>query len=157
MTGYRAIGVDDPVARHMLAAYFDERAAGFPAGPDAYRRTTPDPAQFQPPFGVFLIASGADGSDAGCGGVRLLGNSDAGVCFEIKHLWVAPSARGRGLGRELLVELENRARSFGARVIVLDTNAALDAAQGLYQSSGYQEIPPYNDNPNATHWFGKAL
>jgi hypothetical protein len=40
---------------------------------------------------------------------------------------------------------------------VLDTNASLDAAQGLYQSAGYQEIPAYNDNPNATHWFGKRI
>lgn len=156
MAGYRAIAVDDPEAAALLDAYFGERAAGFPAGPDAYRRTTPDPAQFRPPFGVFLLVE--DGlTDIGCGGVRLLGDSDAGVCFELKHLWIAPSARGRGLGRELLTELETRAKSFGARVIVLDTNASLDAAQGLYTSAGYQQIPPYNDNPNATHWFGKRI
>ncbi len=156
MAGYRAVGVDDPAAQSMLDAYFEERAAGFPAGPDAYRRAAPDPEQFAPPFGVFLLMD--DGlTDVGCGGMRLLGNSDAGVCFELKHLWVVPSARGKGFGRELLAELESRAKSFGAKVIVLDTNASLEAAQGLYQSSGYQEIPPYNDNPNATHWFGKRV
>ena len=40
---------------------------------------------------------------------------------------------------------------------VLDTNATLEAAQALYRSSGYGEIEPYNDNPNATHWFRKEL
>jgi len=156
VAGYRESSVDDPAARILLDAYFDERAAGFPAGPDAYRRATPDPKQFSPPFGVFLVVQ-EDGHDVGCGGARLLGDSDAGVCFEIKHLWIAPEYRGRGLGRDLLRELEQRSKSFGARVVVLDTNASLDAAQRLYQSSGYQEIPAYNDNPNATHWFGKRV
>jgi ribosomal protein S18 acetylase RimI-like enzyme len=116
----------------------------------------PDPKQFSPPFGVFLVMD-EGGADIGCGGTRLLGDSDVGVCFELKHLWIAPALRGRGLGRELLAELERRAKGFGARVLVLDTNASLDAAQGLYQSAGYQEIPAYNDNPNATHWFGKRV
>ena len=40
---------------------------------------------------------------------------------------------------------------------MLDTNATLEAAQSLYRTSGYDEIEPYNDNPNATHWFGKSL
>lgn len=156
MTGYRAIGVTDPAAQALLDAYFDERAAGFPAGPDAYRRVSPDPKQFTPPFGEFVILD-ENGTDLGCGGIRLLGASDVGVCFELKHLWVHPSARGRGLGRDLIEELESRAKGFGAQVIVLDTNASLDAAQGLYLSAGYQQIPPYNDNPNATHWFGKRV
>ena len=44
-----------------------------------------------------------------------------------------------------------------ARVVVLDTNATLEAAQSLYRSSGYAEIDAYNDNPNATHWFARSL
>jgi hypothetical protein len=41
--------------------------------------------------------------------------------------------------------------------VVLDTNSSLLAAGGLYRTSGYQEIAAYNDNPNATNWFRKAL
>jgi ribosomal protein S18 acetylase RimI-like enzyme len=55
------------------------------------------------------------------------------------------------------VELEARAVGLGARQIVLDTNASLEAAQGLYRTTGYEDIPPYNDNPNATNWFAKRL
>ncbi|TPW94776.1 PadR family transcriptional regulator, partial [Schumannella luteola] len=45
----------------------------------------------------------------------------------------------------------------GATEAVLDTNANLTAAGSLYRTSGYVEIPPYNDNPNATTWFRKEL
>ena len=77
--------------------------------------------------------------------------------FEVKHLWLAPEGRGRGEGRRLLQELERRAVAFGAEEIVLDTNASLEAAGGLYRSSGYVDIEPYNANPNATHWYGKHV
>jgi ribosomal protein S18 acetylase RimI-like enzyme len=76
---------------------------------------------------------------------------------EIKHLWLRDAFRGRGWGRTLLTELEVRATGLGARIVVLDTNASLEAAQSLYRSSGYDEIDPYNDNPNATHWFSKSV
>ena len=33
----------------------------------------------------------------------------------------------------------------------------LAAAGGLYQSAGYAPIDPYNDNPNATNWYGKRV
>ncbi|MGN6197954.1 GNAT family N-acetyltransferase, partial [Humibacter sp.] len=68
-----------------------------------------------------------------------------------------PSARGKGAGRALLAELERRALEFGARRLVLDTNESLEAAGNLYRTSGYVSIEPYNDNPNATHWYAKAV
>ena len=53
--------------------------------------------------------------------------------------------------------MENRAKDFGAAELVLDTNASLAAAGRLYQSSGYEDVPAYNDNPNATNWYRKLL
>jgi ribosomal protein S18 acetylase RimI-like enzyme len=94
-----------------------------------------------------------DGAPVGCGGVRMIAPGRG----EIKHLWMRPAARGSGLGRALLVELESRAAQLGATEIVLDTNERLEAAQSLYRSSGYVNVEPYNDNPNATHWFRKVL
>jgi GNAT superfamily N-acetyltransferase len=147
----------------MLTAYFAERAAGFPAEQGAYRPTFPDDASFTPPDGVFLIVDddveGAGTEAIGCGGIRRIDPDPATglVRYEVKHLWLADAARGRGAGRALLVELERRAREFGAQELVLDTNASLTAAGGLYRSSGFTEIEPYNDNPNATTWFAKRL
>ncbi|GAA1845376.1 hypothetical protein GCM10009750_34650 [Agromyces salentinus] len=164
----------------MLTSYFAERAAGFPPTQGEYRPTFPEDAAFTPPVGVFLIVdaavepSGTGGTDEpnepadtqeaevaaiGCGGIRRIAPDPATgrTRYEVKHLWLTDAARGRGAGRALLVELERRAREFGAEELVLDTNASLTAAGGLYRSSGFVEIEPYNDNPNATTWFAKRL
>ena len=68
-------------------------------------------------------------------------------------MWVAPAARGLGLGRRLLAELEAAAARAARRAARLDTNRALTEAIALYRSSGYVEVPPFNDEPFAHHWF----
>jgi GNAT superfamily N-acetyltransferase len=138
----------DPDAAALLDEYFAMREHGM----SGYRIVHPDPAVFAEPAGVFLVAV-VDDQAVGCGGIRMLDPRRA----EVKHLYVRPSTRGTGLGRALLEELERRASVLGATEVVLDTNARLEAAQGLYRSAGYAEVDPYNDNPNATHWFRKAL
>ncbi|MDH2445011.1 GNAT family N-acetyltransferase [Amnibacterium sp. CER49] len=151
----REVSPTDPRPAALLDAYFAERAAGFP-GPGPYRPARPDPAVFAPPRGVFLVLED-DGAPVGCGGMRPLADDDAGPRSEVKHLYVVPGARGRGLGRRLLAELEARARAAGVATLVLDTNRSLEAAGGLYRSAGFVPVPPYNDNPNATDWYGKRL
>jgi ribosomal protein S18 acetylase RimI-like enzyme len=72
-------------------------------------------------------------------------------------MWVAESARGLGLGRRLLAELEAWAAQRGARTVRLETNRALTEAIALYRSAGYREVPAFNDEPFAHHWFEKTL
>ena len=72
-------------------------------------------------------------------------------------MWVAESARGLGIGRRLLGELESRAAANGARVVRLETNRALTEAMSLYRSAGYREVDAFNDEPYAHHWFEKQL
>ncbi|HEV7624639.1 MAG TPA: GNAT family N-acetyltransferase [Amnibacterium sp.] len=146
----------DAVPAALLADYFAERAAGFPT-PGGYRPATADPAAFAPPHGLFLLLEEDDGTPLGCGGLRTLPPTSDGGRMEVKHLYVVPAARGRGLGRRLLAALETAARDAGARTLVLDTNRSLEAAGGLYRSAGFLPVPPFNDNPNATDWYGKAL
>lgn len=151
--------VTDATARSLLTAYFAERELSFPAEQGRYSPTFPPEEQFVPPAGVFLLLgeSEADGY-VGCGGIRRLEDTPMGpVRYEIKHLWLHPSTRGRGWGRAFLAELEARARGFGATEVVLDTNKSLTAAGALYASAGYAEIAAYNSNPNATTWYGKPL
>lgn len=160
MVTFVSTPVEDPHAHELLTSYFAERDATFPhAG--AYRTVFPDPPRFVPPAGDFVIAYDDETEiGLGCGGIRRI-DDEAGpdplVRYEVKHLWVRPDARGHGLGRVLLNELERRAVGFGAQVAVLDTNESLQAAGGLYRTSGYVSVAPYNDNPNATHWYRKAL
>ncbi|MFP7760081.1 GNAT family N-acetyltransferase [Marisediminicola sp. LYQ134] len=161
MVSFRTASVADDAALALLTEYFSSRAESFPADLGTYNTVFPSPDDFTPPHGVFLIVEGEDlageAADVGCGGIRLLQHGAGVTRFEVKHLWVQPHVRGRGVGRLLLDELEARARAFGASEIVLDTNATLQAAGGLYRSNGYVEIAAYNDNSNATHWFAKNL
>lgn len=148
MLEFLATPTDAPDAAELLDEYFAMREHGM----SGYRIVHPAPATFTEPAGVFLVAR-RDGEAIGCGGIRMLDPSRA----EVKHLYLRPGARGTGLGRTLLESLEQHAARLGATEVVLDTNARLEAAQGLYRSSGYADVPPYNDNPNATHWFRKPL
>jgi ribosomal protein S18 acetylase RimI-like enzyme len=162
MVRFRETPVTDEAAQALLTEYFGSRELSFPAAQGKYRPSFPPPAQFVPPLGVFLVVEGVgpDGAaaDVGCGGIRRLETAVGDpVRFEVKHLWLEPHTRGLGYGRALLRELEHRAVEFGAQELVLDTNDSLTAAGGLYRSSGFVRIEPYNDNPNATTWYAKAV
>lgn len=163
MPQFRSLPVTDALAHELLTEYFNYRAETFPT-PSGYVTTFPSAEQFTEPRGVFIVVEpeGSDGTPTsnaaaggalGCGGIRQL---EPGR-FEVKHLWVRPEGRGAGLGRQLLGELERRARAWGATELVLDTNESLAAAGGLYRSSGFEPCVPYNDNPNATTWYLKHL
>lgn len=146
----------DPAASRLLNAYFEHRALGF-TGAQGYKTVFPDDRHFASPHGVFLVVE-IEGEPVGCGGIRHIESPERGErWFEVKHLWVEPKGRGQGRGKQLLHELETRAIDFGATHAVLDTNASLAAAGGLYVSAGYLTIEPYNDNPNATNWYKKLL
>jgi GNAT superfamily N-acetyltransferase len=172
MPEFTPVSVTDAGALKLLTQYFSDRERSFPSAQGTYRTTFPDPKQFMPPRGVFLLVcetpdetpdgkpDGAttDRAYVGCGGIRRAEDSPNGaVRYEVKHLFLQPHTRGRRWGTLLLAELERRAREFGADELVLDTNSSLEAAGALYQHSGYQDIPPYNDNPNATNWYLKRL
>jgi ribosomal protein S18 acetylase RimI-like enzyme len=165
MVTWRETQTTDAAAHALLTEYFTSRELGFTGG--TYKTTFPDPAQFVPPRGVFVVAEAerldqhgdlaGEPADVGCGGIRRIDSDDDEVRFEVKHLWLQPHTRGLGYGRALLAELERRAREFGATELVLDTNASLEAAGGLYRSAGFVGVEPYNDNPNATDWYAKRL
>lgn len=151
MPQFRPVPVTDALAHELLTEYFSYRAETFPTS-SGYVTTFPTAEQFEPPRGVFVVVE-ESGSVLGCGGIRQLKSGR----FEVKHLWVRPEGRGAGLGRQLLSELERRARQWEATELVLDTNESLAAAGSLYRSSGFDSVEPYNDNPNATTWYRKVL
>ena len=72
-------------------------------------------------------------------------------------MWVAASCRGRGGGKRILQRLEELARKRRLRLLRLETNKALTEAHALYRSSGYREVPAFNNEPYAHHWFEKKL
>ncbi|MFE5581159.1 GNAT family N-acetyltransferase [Kitasatospora sp. NPDC056531] len=143
---------DHPDARHCLRSYFAEIQERFETGFDPALSLLPDAGELRPPHGLFLVAR-LHGEPVGCAGLKLPPDAPS----EIKRMWVAPHARGLGLGRRFLAELETRAARHGRTVLRLDTNKALTAAIGLYHSCGFQEVPAFNDEPYAHHWFEKRI
>lgn len=154
MLSFRAVSPDEPAARELLGEYFAARAEGFPG---VYTPVFPAAEVFAPPAGVLLTARDDERGGIGIGGIRRVADGPLGVRYEVKHLFTRPAARGTGAGGALLAELERRARGWGAAELVLDTHHTLDAANALYASRGFVSIEPYNDNPNASRWYGKPL
>ena len=72
-------------------------------------------------------------------------------------MFVLQSARGRGVARELLAELERRARELGYTIARLDTGPRQPHAQRLYERCGYEAIGNFNVNPVATFFGEKRL
>jgi DNA-binding MarR family transcriptional regulator/GNAT superfamily N-acetyltransferase len=142
----------DPDARRCLRAYVDELAGRFDDGFDPARSISAADHEMTPPAGLFLVAT-LHGQPAGCGGLKF----HPGAPAEVKRMWVASAVRGLGLGRRLLAELEARAAAHGVRVLRLETNRALTEAISLYRAAGYREVPAFNDEPYAHHWFEKSL
>jgi DNA-binding MarR family transcriptional regulator/GNAT superfamily N-acetyltransferase len=143
---------DSPEARTAISSYFAELAQRFERGFDAGTTRQAAGPEMRPPAGQFLLAT-LHGEPVGCAGLTLHGDDPA----EVKRLWTADRVRGMGLGRRLLAEIETAAVKAGARAVRLDTNRALTEAIGLYRSAGYAEVPAFNDEPYAHHWFGKEL
>jgi DNA-binding MarR family transcriptional regulator/N-acetylglutamate synthase-like GNAT family acetyltransferase len=133
-------------ARWCLGHYFAELAERFeePFDPGRTLPTAPED--------LFLLAR-FDGQPAGCGVLKAL-DADTG---ELLRMWVDRPHRGLGIAGRLLDELERHAVERGYSRVRLYTNRALDEAKALYRTRGYQEIPRYNDDPYANHWFEKRL
>jgi ribosomal protein S18 acetylase RimI-like enzyme len=155
VTGRLEVRVVDPRHPHgqaCLRAYFAELDERSETGFDPRTGISADPEELMAPAGSFVIAY-VDGEPVGCGAVK----HHRGAPSEIKRMWVASSARGRGVGRHVLAELESEVLRSGGTVAHLETNRTLTEAIALYRSAGYVEVPPFNDEPFAHHWFEKHL
>lgn len=149
------IAVADPTsqdARWCFERYFAELSERFETGFDPALSISADAHELTPPAGLLLIARLRE-APVGCGALKLHPNAPG----ELKRMWVAPHARGLGLGRRLLQELERAAREAGVTVLHLETNRTLQEAIQMYRRAGYREVEAFNDEPYAHHWFEKHL
>ena len=139
-------------ARWCLAHYFAELGARFEGGFDPGRTLPADGHDLVPPAGAFVLAR-RNGQPAGCGALKAL-DADTG---EIMRMWVDRAHRGLGLGARILTALEQQAAELGRGSVRLYTNRSLAEAKAMYRARGYVEIPRYNDDPYADHFFEKRL
>jgi DNA-binding MarR family transcriptional regulator/GNAT superfamily N-acetyltransferase len=141
-----------PDARWCIEQYFAELGERFEAGFDPALSISVRAHELVLPSGLLLVARLHE-EPVGCGALKLHENAPG----EIKRMWVAPRARGIGLGRRLLEALECSAREAGVAVLHLETNRTLIEAIQMYRDCGYQEVEAFNDEPYAHHWFEKCL
>ncbi len=148
----KPVDPEHPDAVHCLAEYVAELNRRSDRGFDPSAGATALPHEVRPPAGEFFVAY-IHGEAIGCGAVKHHDDAPA----EIKRMWIAPSARGLGLGRRLLARLEACARDRGATVAHIETSGVLKEALALYRSTGWVEGPRFNDEPFADHWLEKKL
>jgi putative acetyltransferase len=113
------------------------------------------PDEVAPGRGAFLVVH-LDGVPVGCGALRRI-DAETG---ELKRMYVAPAARGTGLGRRLVDALEAEARALGIRRLVLETGTRQTAAIALYRATGFAPIPLYGEylsSPETSVCLGKEV
>jgi GNAT superfamily N-acetyltransferase len=140
-----AVTADDLAA---VRALFEAYADGLPidlAYQDFAAELAGLPGKYAAPHGALLIARDAAGQALGCVALRPLG----GGVSEMKRLYVAPAARGTGLGSALMRAIIAAARRLGYRAIRLDTLTDMAAAQAMYAAAGFHPIAPYYDGAAA--------
>lgn len=138
-----AAAFDAPSARRLTTAMEAEMVLAYGGG-----EVSPTVAEdFTTPPGVFLLAR-LESVDVGCGGLRLLRDGVG----EVKRMYVAPSVRGRGVGRALLRTLLDHARDAGLTRVQLETGTAQPGARALYEGEGFTPVPAYGhhrDDPRS--------
>ncbi|MFF2275768.1 GNAT family N-acetyltransferase [Agromyces sp. NPDC058126] len=147
----------DPTAVVILRRYLDDIITRYygRAATDAEideELAQGDDDELQGDRGAFFVASEA-GQPLGCAGARYLDADTA----ELTRVFVAPEARGLGLGAVLVRTVEDAATRSGRTTIRLDTRNDLVEARALYAKLGYAEVTPFNESPYAEHWFAKSL
>ena len=89
---------------------------------------------------IFVVAR-LEGEAVACGALRRLESDVA----EVKRMFVKHTFRGKGLSRKLLSFLESTARTSGYRMLKLETGTKQPEAIGLYESTGYKQIPCFGE------------
>ena len=151
-TAIHEVDADGPQALFCLEKYYSELVHRFEEDFDPASQADLLREDFAPPVGAFLVAR-TGGQLVGCGGLTTF---SPGVGF-ITRMWVAPSARGCGLGHRILEALERCALVLGFGKVRLDTNKVLTEAQAMYRKEGYREIERFTHHPHAHLWFEKSL
>ncbi len=127
----------DPDAASLileLNAYLDDI---YDPGDNHFRL---DPEEVGERRGVFVVAR-VDGLPVGCGAVRLTSDGRA----EVKRMYVRPGRQGQGLGRAILHNLEEHARSLGATGLLLEMGDSQPHARALYESFGFRPVPCWGE------------
>ncbi len=142
---------DTVVSQQLQAAFFAEIGSRYPGWEPGHSQSA-EASDFSPPAGAWIVAY-LDGVAVGCGGIKGSGNGIA----EIRRVFLNAYARGHGIGRALLLELETQADRLGFERCRLTTGDRQPEALSLFRSAGFVEISAFNNNVFSRHWMEKRL
>ena len=93
--------------------------------------------------GVRFFTARRDGVALGCAALAVMEGYG-----EVKSMFVAPEARGAGVGEALLARIDAQAREESLPVLRLETGSKLEVAHRLYRRAGFTERGPFGDYPD---------
>jgi GNAT superfamily N-acetyltransferase len=130
----RLADYQEPAVRELLVDVIAELSDRYGGSGD----DTPIAADdFAPPNGAFFVADDGERLVA-CAAWRRHGD-DA----ELKRMFTAKQARGRGLGRRMLTAIEKSARAAGCERLILETGDRQPEAIALYEKACYTRIEDF--------------
>lgn len=95
----------------------------------------------------------AERDPAGC--VLLYGETDE--LAEFRRLYVRPAHRDEGVGRQLVRRVIDRARTEGYETLGLTTPPWSETAIALYESMGFERVPPYPETRLPERFHDEAI
>ncbi|MGH2850010.1 MAG: GNAT family N-acetyltransferase [Solirubrobacteraceae bacterium] len=147
----RVEAADSEASSALQAAFFADITSRYPEWSPAASQSV-EASDLAPPGGVWIVAY-LDDRPVGCGGLQALGPTIG----EVRRIFLDRSARGHGVGRAILAELEAHAQRIGYERVRLTTGDGQPEALGLFESAGYEKIPPFTDGAFTRHWMEKVL
>ncbi|MGB7393765.1 MAG: GNAT family N-acetyltransferase [Pricia sp.] len=133
---------------------------GVPKVGTAYADTAVDRMyeNYDVPNAVYFLVE-EEGKILGCAGIAQLENHEGKVC-ELQKMYFLAEARGRGIGRQMMERCLDKAREFGYEKVYIETMPYMEAAQKLYQKSGFEYIDaPMGDTGHysCSVWMLKSI
>ena len=140
---------DDAAVAHVIRTVMPEFGASGPGFAIHDPEVSAMAAAYDRPGAAYFVVQ-AGGRVAGGGGVAPLDGGPDGVC-ELRKMYFLPELRGLGAGAALMARCLAAARALGHRQVYLETLRGMDAAQKLYERTGFRRL----DGPmGSTGHFG---
>lgn len=111
------------------------------------------PGSYESTGGAFWIARGEDGALLGTCGVAPV----APGTYELRKMYLAPAARGLGLGTRFLDTAVAWARAAGGHTMVLDTVEAMTRAIAFYEANGFVRDDAQIRGARCSRGYARAL
>ncbi|MBX2861583.1 MAG: GNAT family N-acetyltransferase [Vampirovibrio sp.] len=109
------------------------------------------PGKYHPDKRGQLYLARYKNEPAGCVAIYEYNQSE-NIC-ELKRLYVRPAFHGKGIGKVLFATAIEDAKALGYEKLYLDSLKRLASARKLYDAFGFEEIAPYNENPQPDVYY----